>query len=188
MDLFQVHWIQKVWPCGKLLSDAVCCCDQGGVSPKRNWNAAAAAKRLFNSQWSTAWKGIILFILPPFLIWHRFCHSSFSPHLSSSFAFYLFCLLLFFLCGKCNGFLGSEWDILSQWTIITRVRATSCSTSHSLTNWGQLGIQSVYQLCMCACCTWRWLDLWRPDTGYHKWVNSTVSMIKSCLFHPSIYY
>lgn len=104
MDSFQVCWIQKLWPCGKLLAVAreltgsltvFVVCEWGAVVLKRN-GGAAAVKGLFKCQWSTAGKRIIPFILPPFLIWHTFCHSSFSLHLSSSSSFYLFCSLLLY--------------------------------------------------------------------------------------------
>lgn len=117
-DSFQVHWIQKLQPCGKLLAAAwdltdsltvFVVCGWGGVVLKGN-GGAAAAKGLFKSQRSTAGKRIILFILPPFLIWHTFCHSFFflsicplpPPFIHFAHSFFLP------LCGKFNGFLGSE--------------------------------------------------------------------------------
>lgn len=119
------NWLplQENWPA----LDNICCLWWRGVRLKGN-GGAAAAKGLFKSQWSTTGKRILLFILPLFLIWHTFCHSSFLSicPLPPPFTYSPHSVFLP-LCGKCNGFLGSERDILSLWTIITRVRATSCN-------------------------------------------------------------
>lgn len=74
---------------------------------------------------------------------------------SPSVLFLLLLLILlapsFFLCGKFNGFLGSEWDILSQWTIITRVRATSCnSLTPSPTGYNGVFCLCIYSACVCV--------------------------------------
>lgn len=176
MDSFPVHWIQKLWPCGKLLAVAreltgsvtvFVVCGRGGVGLKGN-GGAAAAKGLFKSQWSTAGKTNNAFHLASFshlahilslLFFLSICP---LPPLFTHFAHSLFLPL----CGKFNGFLGSEWDILSLWTIITRVRATSCN---SLTP-SPTGYNWMFCLCVRACMP-HLKSAWSVKTRYSRLVK-----------------
>lgn len=125
MDSFQVGSIQKLRPCGKLLavagelnrlSGGVCCLrGRGGAGAERERRCSCRKKGLFKkSEEHRRETHNPFFISPPFLIWHtRLSLLFFSP--SVLFLFLLpffspsFCsVLLFFFCGKFNGFLGSE--------------------------------------------------------------------------------
>lgn len=106
-------------------------------------------KGSLKSQWSTAGKTNNPFHLASFSHLAHILSLLFFP-LSvcplpppfTRFAHSFFLLL----CGKFNGFLSSEWDILSQWTIITRVRATWCNShTPSPTGYGW-----VFCPCVCA--------------------------------------
>lgn len=83
------------------------------------------------------------------------------------------------LCGKFNGFLGWEWDILSLWTIITRLRATSCN---SLTPTPR-GYNPVFcvRVHVYVCRTWTVHKMLKPGTRLVK-----PSAWKAHLYHQSL--
>lgn len=108
MDLFQVHWIQKLWSCenppqkkktnpktsgcccrSDRLSDSVCCLFEEELALKRKTEVQLLRKGSLKVGEVPPWKRITLFISPPFLIWHTLCHSFLSLHLSSSSLFSL---------------------------------------------------------------------------------------------------